>query len=159
MDIFFGIVLVSIGIGGLVFLFFFFLHPGILPAASLPRGTITIGSRGYEIEIADTSISRMRGLSGRDALAPGSGMLFIFPLAAKYGFWMKDMKFALDFVWIRDGVVVETMERVPPPVPGSSLTSLKTYKPSQSIDMVLEIAAGEVEKAGIKAGDPVQVSR
>jgi uncharacterized membrane protein (UPF0127 family) len=96
-------------------------------------------------------------LSGRPSLAPGTGMLFIFETEGVYYFWMKDMRFPLDMVWISAGcVVVDITKDAPPPEPGQALAELARYSPSQPAQYVLEINAGEAEAADIHAGDPVE---
>ena len=44
----------------------------------------------------------MKGLSGRDNLADDEGMFFVFEKSDIYPFWMKDMKFAIDIIWIME---------------------------------------------------------
>src|SRR5882672_5260542 len=62
----------------------------------------TIAAPGGTIQAynADTDALRTLGLSGHSPLAADEGMLFIFPAPGEYGFWMKDMLFPLDLVWI-----------------------------------------------------------
>ncbi len=117
----------------------------------LKTGVFRVGDTFFNVEIADTMRSRTQGLSGRASLAENSGMLFVFPASFKYGFWMKDMNFPLDMVWIRDGKVVGVTADVPPP---SGFLSLPSYFPPEAVDEVLEINAGTAAKLDIKAGDP-----
>jgi uncharacterized protein len=96
-------------------------------------------------------------LSGRPSLAPGTGMLFIFERENLYNFWMKDMRFALDMVWVSaDCVVADVIQNVPPPEPGQAVADLPTYSPSEPVQYVLEINAGEAESADIRHGDQVE---
>jgi uncharacterized membrane protein (UPF0127 family) len=84
-------------------------------------------------------------------------MLFIFETADQYSFWMKDMRFPLDLVWLSaDCVVVDITKGAPPPEPGQGLADLPTYRPAEPAQYVLEINAGEAESAGIRIGDPVE---
>lgn len=110
---------------------------------------VKIRSAAIDIEIADTDILRQQGLSGKQKLDPNSGMLFIFPTADKYSFWMKDMYFPLDFIWIRDNHIVQLTTNVP-------VQPLKVLFPDQTVDQVLEVNAGFVEKYDIKVGDEVE---
>src|SRR5437016_1262720 len=71
------------------------------PFGAVKKGSLTIKNQTFAIEIADTMMSKMRGLSGRDALSENNGMLFIFNGTSSSGFWMKDMKFPIDIIWIR----------------------------------------------------------
>jgi len=123
---------------------------------NVPPKTVTfsVGANQFTVEIADTIPLRERGLSGRERLEEGRGMLLVFGAPARYGFWMKGMKFAIDFVWVNDDKVVGTTENVPPPK--GSLFSLPIYYPPEEVDMVLEVAAGTVARLGIHEGDVVE---
>jgi len=117
--------------------------------------TLIVNDKVFRIDIAETMADRARGLSGRDGLRDDEGMLFIFPIAGKYSFWMKDMLFPIDMVWIRDARIVGVTANVPPPESGTSMLRLENYPPPSAVDMVLEVVAGEAEKAGMKVGDLV----
>lgn len=111
---------------------------------------LAIGRHRFYIEIADEAEEHTRGLSGRPSLGPKAGMLFIFPQPAKYGFWMKEMNFPLDFVWISGTKIIGTTQNVPP-------VCCDFYYPPEGVDKVLEINAGQVEKFDIKPGDSVVI--
>ena len=117
----------------------------------LETANFKVGSSVFRVEIADSLRSRAQGLSGRTSLGEMDGMLFTFQIPATYSFWMKDMNFPLDIVWIRNGLVVGISENVPKP--SGKLLDLPTYLPPGQVDTVLEINAGLSEKLGIKAGD------
>ncbi len=118
---------------------------------------IEISSNKISVEIADTQEKRNRGLGGRESLAPNEGMLFIFANADKYSFWMKGLKFPLDFVWIREDKVVDLMENIPAPAPGQKDETLPIYQPKEAIDKVLELPAGSIQRLNIKVGDTIQI--
>lgn len=117
---------------------------------------LQINNQVFTYEIAITDAQRQQGLSGRDPLPENHGMLFVFPNKAQHGFWMKDMKFALDFIWIDDTTVVDISENVPPPTPGQQPVALG---PQKSVNRVLEVNAGTVQRTGIKVGDTVTYLR
>ena len=109
------------------------------------------------MDLAITVEEQVQGLSGRAILAPGSGMLFVYAQARKFTFWMKDMRFPLDIVWIgADCRVVEVKENVPSPRPGQSDEELPRYSPGTPAQYVLEINAGEAAFQNISPGDPVE---
>lgn len=112
--------------------------------------TMRLGDRGIPVEIASTDEQRIRGLSGRRDLAAGSGLLFVFPNEATYGFWMKEMNFSIDIVWISAGLrVIHIAEDVAP------ATYPKVFRPSQPARYVLELKAMSARKLGVKVGTPV----
>ncbi len=119
---------------------------------------LTIGDKKLTVEIADTKEMRSKGLGGRDSLASESGMLFIFPKADKYPFWMKGLQFPLDFVYIRGGEIVELLPNIPAPAPGQKDESLAIYLPKEDVDKVLEVSSGTIEKLNLKVGDKIQLN-
>ena len=122
---------------------------------ALGRGLVTIGgSDRVSVEIASTDSAREKGLSGRDGLAPDSGMLFIFQQPAIYTFWMKDMRFPIDILWIRQGQIVDMSVNAPVPVSGQAMS---IYSPQSPADEVLELPAGYAAAHGLRTGLPVAV--
>jgi len=97
---------------------------------------ISIGNTEIVVEIADTDAKRQLGLSGRDSLLRGRGMLFVFDKPGNYGFWMKDMKFPIDIIWIdSDMRIVGVEENVSPN------TFPKSFYPLSPVLFVLETPA------------------
>ncbi|MBI5465670.1 MAG: DUF192 domain-containing protein, partial [Candidatus Kerfeldbacteria bacterium] len=96
-----------------IFAFMFLL--GCSVPRGLPTRELKVGGTSLTVEVADSLSSRVQGLSGRDKLGPNHGMLFLFSSPGQYEFWMKDMKFALDFLWLNQGVVTEVVANVPSP--------------------------------------------
>jgi uncharacterized membrane protein (UPF0127 family) len=125
----------------------------------MQKAIVNIGSRVFRADVADDIFSRAKGLSGREALAADEAMFFVFPLAWRYTFWMKGMKFDLDIVWIRKGLVVDISENIPAPAKNDSIFNIPKVKPSVAADAVLEIKAGIVRAGGIKIGDKVEIVR
>ncbi len=104
----------------------------------------------FSVEVAKEKAERVKGLSGREALLKGEGMLFVFEVSDRHGFWMKDMKFPLDIIWIDDNKrVVHIEESVDPN------TYPKTFYPEQDSRYVLEIGAGLSAINDIKVGQYV----
>lgn len=110
--------------------------------------SVSVGERSFSVEIADTSSERAQGLSGRDGLCGGCAMLFRFDVPGTYGFWMPDMRFAIDIAWIRDGRIIHIERRVAPDFQG-------VLHPSSEATDVLETAAGALDGVGV--GDEVRL--
>lgn len=105
-----------------------------------PGGTIRAA-------LATTAAAREQGLSDIAALPKDSGLLFVFPNAGEYGFWMKDMHFPIDMVWIGADRKVSGV------VPGVSPATYPTiFYPPAPISYVLELASGEAAKMHIAPG-------
>ena len=107
-------------------------------------------------EVADTKASRELGLSGREMLRPNEGMLFVFETPGRYGFWMKDMKFPLDIVWInQNGVVVFVEKNF---TPESYLQNTpKVVTNNNDASYVLEMNNGRAEEYGLFLGAKVKI--
>lgn len=118
---------------------------------------LQINGVNLKVEIADTQSKRSKGLGEKSSLGPNEGMLFIFPKADKYQFWMKGVKFPLDFIYIKNDKIVEILPNIAPPSPGVKDESLTIYQPQEAIDKVLEVSAGTVERLNIKIGDIIKL--
>ena len=116
--------------------------------------TVTVGGIAVRAEVAETPAARERGLSGRSGLGEGEGMLFRFATPDIYVFWMKDMRFPIDIIWISGGRVADITENAMPPEDGT----LPQYYPKFPVDAVLEVRAGFARAHGIAPGSPVAVS-
>lgn len=117
---------------------------------------LQIRNQTFTLEYAVTDREKQQGLSGRDPLPDNHGMIFVYRDKQQYPFWMIDMKFALDFIWIDDTKIVDITENVPAPLPGQQP---ETVSPKQPVNRILEVNAGTVERLGIQIGDTVTYLR
>lgn len=90
-----------------------------------------------------------KGLGGRESLCRFCSMLFVFSQKGEYAFWMKEMQFNLDILWIADGKIVYIKKDFP-------FYSKEIVNPEVVANEVLEINAGLVDKYGFKIGDQVK---
>lgn len=109
------------------------------------------------VEISDEKDERAKGLAGKDSIASDSGMLFVFEQSDKHRFWMKGLKFPLDFIWILDDRVVDILTNVPNPSPETPDNQLPVYGPTTKVNKVLEVSAGFVSQNNIRVGDKIQL--
>jgi uncharacterized membrane protein (UPF0127 family) len=130
----------------------------IVGPTSPPVKTISVGLTKIQVQIADTTDKRTKGLSGTSSLKSNEGMLFIFEGKTNPVFWMKDMLIPLDIVWIGDGKIVRIDKNVPIPSPNTTDDKLKTYSAGAPINYVLEVNAGFSDQNKIKVGDTVDLS-
>ena len=118
---------------------------------------VTLGGVPFRVELAITSEERIRGLSGHPPLDPGAGMLFVLEQARMSSFWMREMLFPLDMIWIdAECAVVHITRNVPIPAPEQALADLPMYGPPVPVLYVLEINAGEAESAAVIVGSTAQ---
>lgn len=113
--------------------------------------TLTDGTTEVAIEVATTSEAHMRGLSGRASLASKQGMLFVFDHDDIYPFWMPDMHFAIDMIWIAEDKHIVFIKKNATPESYPEL-----FTPTAKARYVLEVASGEAEKMGWKEGTLLQ---
>ncbi len=104
------------------------------------------------VEVADTDGKRIQGLSGRKVLPANEGMIFIFPREVLTPFWMKDMNFSLDFIWIKNGKVIRVDTNIPSPEKNEPPIIIH---PTDPYDSVIETNAGFVRKHNLEIGDIV----
>ncbi|MCS6789336.1 MAG: DUF192 domain-containing protein, partial [Patescibacteria group bacterium] len=116
---------------------------------------IQINDVKFSVEIAASPHKKALGLSKRDFLKENEGMLFLFDKPDNYGFWMKDMKFPIDILFINDTKIVDIKENCMPE-PEKSIFNLTIYRPNYPADKVLEIGGGLVKKYKIKIGDEIR---
>jgi len=116
---------------------------------------LLIGNNKVVAELAITSEQKTQGLSGRAKLDAGRGMLFVYDGYYIPSFWMKNMKFPLDIIWIKDDIVAGAAKNLPP----EGEQPQQTYEPATFINYALEVPAGYVDKYGIKIGDKVEIQK
>jgi len=105
------------------------------------------------VKVAAIESDQVRGLSGKWFMPEQVGMLFVYDEAQFLSFWMKQMRFGLDFVWLRDDQVVDITENVGRP--RTIDAERTTVAPQVPADAVLEVNAGWVERNGLAIGDIV----
>lgn len=112
---------------------------------------VIVGGKTFFVELAKTETEQNRGLSLHVPLLDNQGMLFVFQKPDLYGFWMKDMLFSLDIIWIDSNLRIIHIEKsiLPDTYP-------KTFYPESKSLYVLEISAGQSDILNIKIGDAVK---
>lgn len=101
----------------------------------------------FDIEFASTDQQRTLGLSGRSCIGLQQVMIFEFQSPGKYGFWMKDMNFAIDIVWLdQNKKVVSVVENAVP----SSYPQI--FVPEETAMYVVEMQAGKTRSLNIQNG-------
>lgn len=96
------------------------------------------------VEVVNTEASVTQGLSGRTGLSDIDGMLFVFDESAIRTFWMKEMLFAIDIIWLNEGKVIWIESNVQPPKPGLLDSEIERRTSPAPVDMVLETLPGRL---------------
>jgi hypothetical protein len=95
----------------------------------------TVGDMQFEV-VTSTAAQEL-GLSNRPSIPDNYGMLFVFPVAYRYGFWMKDMLVPIDIIWLSDtGDILLIDHSVDPS------TYPHAFYPPSPVRYVLETKAG-----------------
>lgn len=114
-----------------------------------------IGGQMIDLEVARSPQEQALGLMYRRKLAANRGMLFSFEPPQPVSFWMKNTLINLDMIFLRQGRVVAIVHNAPP----CKTSPCPVYGPKQAVnvDQVIELAGGQVQKLGLKVGDPVKI--
>jgi len=113
-----------------------------------PLTRLTVKGVPIVAEVVSTPQRLYLGLSHRQELPEGRGMLFLMGSARRHAFCMRDMRFAIDILWIADGKVAGLHKQLSPSDTGS-------FRPPVPASLVLEVPGGFADRHGIKVGDPV----
>lgn len=128
----------------------------VAPSSPYLDGTVTLAGQVLNIQLADDLSEQSAGLANRPSMAENEGMLFVLAKVSTPEFWMKDMLFPIDIIWIRDGKVVDIDSRVGTE-PGETDNDRKRYLPKEEVNMVLETKASWAEKNNLSIGDEVKI--
>jgi uncharacterized membrane protein (UPF0127 family) len=126
-------------------------------ADDLPMSAkVCIKKACFRSEVVATPEAREMGLMFHKDLAADEGMLFAFDQPSDYAFWMKNMSFSIDIVWISaDQRVVDIAASVPP----CTTEPCPLYTPLGAALFVLEIPAGAAAHSGMAVGDSITISQ
>jgi uncharacterized protein len=103
--------------------------------------------KSYHVLIARTASEQSKGLGDRASLPTNEAMLFPFPNTAVRCFWMKNMEFSLDMVWLNsDQQIVHIQSDISPN------TYPETFCPATPAQYVLELNAGQAKAANLQLG-------
>lgn len=102
------------------------------------------------VEVARSPMDQAKGLSGRKDLCDTCGMLFPYADLQIRHFWMNQMNFPLDFVWLEDGRVIGISSNVPIFEASGQFTRISSPEPASN---VLELKSGWAAQNNLKIGD------
>lgn len=104
-------------------------------------------------EVALTAEQRQNGLMFRDGMAQDQSMLFVFEEEAVHSFWMKNMRFSIDILWLdREKRIVHLAKQVPP----CRKEPCSSYSPVLPSIYVLELTAGKSDALKLKPDDRLE---
>jgi len=116
-----------------------------------------IGNRRFSLLLARTEKERMTGLSNTNKLQENQAMLFVFEKKEYYSFWMKNVKFPIDILFINDSTIVDMYENVQPALSTMDTAGLPIYRSKKQANYVLEINGGLAKKTNVKVGNKITI--
>jgi uncharacterized protein len=160
-------IIAAVAVGSTATLYF---YPFILTGTGEQQQDLVVkgatGSNGYQqvnvtvngvelvADVAANNTQRTKGLAVKDHLNENESMLFVFSSAAKQVFWMKDMKFPIDIIWMDANKTVVHVEHSLEPCP--AIGYCQTYSPGTDSLYVLETVAGFADRHGVTEGTKMQ---
>lgn len=115
--------------------------------------SVKINEQSFDVEVADEDEERIKGLSDRESLDKDRGMIFVFDQKGKHSFWMKNVNFPLDLIYISDGKIVDIVKNAEPK--SQDATDIQIYTPREDANYVLEINGGLSDEYGFEIGQDV----
>jgi uncharacterized membrane protein (UPF0127 family) len=115
------------------------------------KGYIITDNYKVLVDIAITDKQLQDGLAIKNSIKENEGMLFFLGEPRKASFWMKDMKFPIDIIWLNESFSIVHIEHELQPC--ESVFSCKSYKPNSEALYVFETIAGFANKHDLKTGD------
>jgi hypothetical protein len=116
------------------------------------KNTIVVAGQNIDIELVSSLEDKARGLSNREELKENKGMLFVYDNYLIPGFWMKEMRFPIDIIWIKDDMIMGYEKNLKLSVDNQPL---QIYQPKTFVNYVLEVNAGFVDRYGVRVGDKI----
>lgn len=136
------------------------LTPVQTPAQTISSGSnfnsIKIGINELSVETVSTPDEIQLGLSGRKEIG-SDGMLFVINPPRQISFWMKDMFFPIDIIWISDSKISGIEKNVPMPPADITDDKLHLYNSPSPVDYVLELPAGSASKLKIDLSSQILI--
>ena len=106
------------------------------------------------VEAVSKQDDMQRGLMNRASLGQNKGMLFVFTSDDKHRFWMKNMRFNLDILWIS---LDHRIVYIGHDVPACTTDPCPVYTPDKEARYVLELNSGFTAARHWKVGDKLDL--
>jgi uncharacterized membrane protein (UPF0127 family) len=140
-----------IGFGTSTFIKLYQANPSSCKSQYRHDTSVAIGDNKINAEVVQSDQDKEQGLSGRSCIREDQGMLFVFKESDKYDFWMKDMKFAIDIIWLNES---KQAVKVEPNI--TPATYPKTFVNERPAMYVLELRATRAQQLNIVEGSQLQ---
>lgn len=125
---------------------------------------VQIEGQWFHLELAVDNAVRLKGLGGRDYIAPDGGMLFVFSNAQVRAFVMRDCPIPIDIAFLDAAGRVVAMYPMTPEAPrgedepaNTYERRLRQYSSRFPTRYVIETAGGRLGDVKLKVGDRVRM--
>lgn len=132
--------------------FFGLRYLNLQKTSSSSARIVTASTTLMRYEIADTQAKQELGLGTRSSIPDNYGMLFVFPGAERYGFWMKDMLVPIDIIWLSDNGEILLIDHEVEPK-----TYPHVFYPPTPVKYVLETRSGWARESGWDVGTRINL--
>lgn len=137
--------------------FYFQKNGNRFPQLSEKTATATINNHRFNLFIAKTNKEKEVGLSEKNSIDNDQGMIFVFDKPDFYSFWMRNMKFSIDIIFVNKNRIVTISPDANPSTDPSKTENLTIYKPEDPADTIIEIKGGLSSSYGFKKGQEVKI--
>ena len=117
---------------------------------TINRVTAQIGKEEFKLEVADTDATRIQGLSERDSIASGTGMLFVFNTDGNWRMVMRQMRFPIDIAWLDANKKIVHIKHNATPAEYP-----EEYKADIPTRYVIEVPSGTFNRLNVQEGDSI----
>jgi len=123
------------------------------------RDTIMIDDIELTVQVADTDHRRADGLMFQEELPYDEGMLFVFDDSKKRSFWMSNMQFSLDIIWIDSQENIVHIEKNVPPCNNTETKTCPRYDGGgKNAKYILEVTSGFVDEFKITEDSKLEIT-
>ncbi len=127
-----------------------FLKGVAIPQNKYLKADIVINNYHLQTDIAGTSQQQQTGLAIKSQLNENQAMLFPFADESYQAFWMKDMKFPIDIMWVdKNNTIVYVQPHLPP---CATVLNCPIYQPDVKVIYVLEVVSGFAQQHHVVVG-------
>jgi hypothetical protein len=124
-------------------------QPQTLPVSAKAQ----ISGQAIKLEVAQTPQQQSLGLMYRDELSGDRGMLYTIDPPRPVKFWMQNMRFPVDIVYLQDGEIEAIQMEAQP----CDATACPTYSSKTTVDQMIQLRGGTTAQLGLKVGDRVPI--
>lgn len=114
----------------------------------LPYHAARVGQQAIAVQVAEHPLAQQRGLMGRTALPPGTGMLFVYKAEHAVCFWMRNTPLPLDIAFADRRGRIHTVAQMRPSSDERHCAGKTAY--------ALEVPQGWLAAKGIGVGDAIR---